>query len=72
MTTLIKSKTTKIMLKSQEAIEWIEDNISLSSKQWDKDDDTGNPIIMINTEFVDELLDEMEEELKDGIDYKVI
>ena len=67
----IKQRTTIIVLNTPDAIAWINDNISLSNKQWDKDDDTGHLTIEINTQFVDELLDSMTDDLTNQ-DFEVV
>ena len=71
MSIATKTQTTIILLKTNEAIQWINDNISLAQNQWNKDDDTGYPTIEINTQFVDELLDSMADELTNN-DFEVV
>jgi hypothetical protein len=68
---ITKVKTTTILLKSTDAINWINENISISNSQWDKDDDSGFPTIEIDSQFVDELIDSMTDELSDN-DFEVI
>lgn len=71
MSIATKTQTTIIVLKTNVAVDWINENISLSDRQWNKDDDTDMPTIEINSLFVNELLDAMMEDLTNQ-DFEVV
>jgi hypothetical protein len=66
-----RTKVTVITLKSAEAQDWINDNISIPARQWTKNDDTGELQFQIDSTFADELLDEMSEDLNPDIDFSI-
>jgi hypothetical protein len=66
-----RSKITIVTLKTTDAIGWINDNISIPARQWQKNDDTGELEFQIDSTFADELLDEMAEDLQPEIDFAI-
>lgn len=71
MTTATKTRLTTIVLNTEKARQWIDENICLDRWQWTKDDDTGCMAFRLDNMFAPELLDEMADELKEDIDYSV-
>lgn len=71
MTTLTKTKIATIVLNTEKARQWIDENICLERWQWTKDDDTGCIAFRLDRTFLDELLDEMTDELTQDIDFTV-
>lgn len=71
MTTATKTRLTTIVLNTEKARQWVDENISLERWQWTKDDDTGCLAFRIDSMFSQELLDEMADYLKEDIDYSV-
>lgn len=71
MTTATKTRLTTIILNTEKARQWIDENICVERWQWTKDDDTGCLAFRIDHVFSQELLDEMADELKEDIDYSV-
>jgi hypothetical protein len=71
MSTITKVKTVLVTLKTRDAEDWINDNISIPARQWQKDEDTGYLQFRIDSTFSAELIEEMEEDLKTGIDFDI-
>jgi hypothetical protein len=71
MSIAIKQGITVITLKTDTAHKWVSDNICLERKQWVKNEDTGELAFCIDSIFSQELLDEMTDELIDGVDFTV-
>jgi hypothetical protein len=66
-----RTKITLVTLKTQDAQDWINDNISVPARQWRKDEDTGHLQFQIDPMFAAELIEEMEDDLKTGIDFDI-
>jgi len=71
MSTITRTKITLVTLKTTDAIDWINDNISIPARQWQKNEDTGDLEFQIDSTFAAELIEEMEEDLKPGIDFDI-
>jgi hypothetical protein len=71
MATITRINTITITLKTQEAQDWIEDNISIPARQWHKNEDTGNLEFQIDSTFSAELIDAMAEDLQPDIDFSI-
>jgi hypothetical protein len=66
-----RSKVTIVTLKTRDAISWIEDNISIPARQWQKNEDTGELQFQIDNTFAPELIEAMDEDLRNGIDFDI-
>ncbi len=71
MTTLTKTRIATIILNTEKARAWVDENICVERNQWTKDDDTGCIAFRLDRIFLDELLDEMTEDLTQDIDFSV-
>ena len=71
MTTLTKTRIATIILNTEKARQWVDENICVERNQWTKDDDTGCIAFRLDRVFLDELLDEMTDDLTQDIDFTV-
>lgn len=71
MTTITRTKITMVTLKTQGAMDWINDYIHIPARQWQKNDDTGELQFRIDSTFAAELIEQMEEDLRTGIDFDI-
>jgi hypothetical protein len=71
MQTITKQNVTTITLHTKDAMQWIDDNICIARSQWTKNEDTGELAFMIDSQFENELLDEMLDDLVENVDFSI-
>lgn len=71
MSTITCTKITMVTLKTQAAMDWINEYIHVPARHWQKNEDTGELQFQVNSTFAAELIEEMEEDLRTGIDFDI-